>query len=163
MRKEKTNRFNGLSVHIMALHSYSRCWLHLVWGTLKREGMFTKTAAVEVSKYLTNYANTKGIYMKVNFVNTDHVHMLIDLPTDQCIEDVVQLFKGSSSHWINEGTLVSGRFAWGRGYGAFSVSESMVGEVANYIANQEEHHWGRSFDDELKLFIERHGLKWHEC
>jgi putative transposase len=61
------------------------------------------------------------------------------------IEQVIQLLKGSSSHWIHQNHLVKGRFAWGRGYGAFSVSHSDVRKVANYIARQEEHHRKRSF------------------
>jgi len=97
--------------------------------------------------------------MKINFVNADHVHALIDLPTDASIEDIVQLLKGSSSHWINSNDVVKGKFAWGRGYGAFSVSESNVDTVARYIAGQDEHHRVRTFADELKDFIDRHGLK----
>jgi putative transposase len=73
---------------------------------------------------------------------------------------MMQLFKGGSSHWINERDLLSGKFAWGRGYGVFSVSHSGVDEVSKYIAGQDEHHRKRSFSDELKLFVERHGLKW---
>jgi len=146
----------------MALHSYSRCWLHMVWGTLKREGMFDKTAAAKVSGYLTEYALGKGIYMKANYVNCDHVHILIDLPVDMTIADCAQFSKGSSSHWINESALVPGKFSWGRGYGVFSVWHSLIGEVAAYIANQEMHHRGRSFADEMKLFVERYGLEWKE-
>ena len=50
----------------------------------------------------------------------------------------------------------------GRGYGAFSVSESNVSRVARYIADQEEHHRVRTFAEELKEFIERHGLRWKD-
>ncbi|MGI9069087.1 MAG: IS200/IS605 family transposase [Pyrinomonadaceae bacterium] len=94
--------------------------------------------------------------------NADHTHTLIDLPTSLSIEDAVKLFKGSSSHWINEQNLVKGRFAWGRGYGAFSVSHSDVGRVARYIANQREHHLKRSFAEEYTLFMKRYGLEWHD-
>jgi len=146
----------------MSMHSYSRCWLHMVWGTLKREGMLDKSAAAKVSKYLGDYSVAKGIFMKINFVNCDHVHLLIDLPTNLTIESCAQLFKGSSSHWINEMELVLGKFGWARGYGVFSVSHSQVGEVAAYIANQEEHHRGKSFSEELKLFVSRYGLTWKE-
>ena len=52
------------------------------------------------------------MYMKINFVNPDHVHALIDLPTGFSIEKVVQLLKGSSSHWVNSSELVTGKFAW---------------------------------------------------
>ena len=100
--------------------------------------------------------------MKINFVNPDHVHALIDLPTGFSMEKVVQLLKGSSSHWVNSNDLVAGKFAWSRGYGAFSVSHSNVDAVARYIADQEEHHRVRTFTDELREFIDRHGLRWHD-
>jgi putative transposase len=122
--------------------------------------MLHRAAAVRVSKFLRDYAHEKKIYMKMNYVNADHVHALIDLPTGVSIEEVAQLLKGSSSHWINSNDLVQGKFAWGRGYGAFSVSESNVDAVEKYIASQEEHHRIRTFADELREFIERHGLKW---
>jgi putative transposase len=132
----------------------------LIWGTHAREKILHKEAASRVSQFLTNYAEEKRIYMKINYVNPDHVHTLIDLPTNLSIEDLVQFLKGSSSHWINSNNIIQGKFAWGRGYGAFSVSESNVSAVARYIAGQDEHHRTRTFADELKEFIERHGLQW---
>jgi REP element-mobilizing transposase RayT len=124
--------------------------------------MLTKPAAVKASQFLTNYALEKDIYMKINYFNPDHVHTLIDLPTSKSIEEVVQRFKGSSSHWINENRLLRGRSSWGRGYGAFSVSHSHADRVAAYIANQEEHHRKRTFNDEFEIFVKKYGLKWHE-
>jgi len=144
----------------MSIHAYSRIWLHLVWATLERRPLLTRPAAVKLSALFHDYAEEKGIYMKINFVNADHVHALVDLPTKFSVEEVMQLFKGASSHWINEHNLVPGKFGWGRGYGVFSVSESAVGEVARYIADQEAHHRQRNFVGELKLFVERYGLKW---
>ncbi len=136
--------------------------MHLTWATLERRPLLFQAAAAQVSAYLSGYASEKGIYLKVNFVNPDHVHALIDLPTHRCIEEVLQLFKGSSSHWINENALVPGKFGWGRGYGAFSVSHSGVEEVAGYIVTQAEHHRQRSFAEELRLLVKRYGLMWHE-
>lgn len=146
----------------MSTHSYSRCWLHLIWETLRREPMLDKRAAARASVNLSEYSLEKGIYMKINFFNADHTHALIDLPTNFTIEQVIHLLKGSSSHWINQNRLIKGRFAWGRGYGAFSVSHSDVGRVAKYIANQESHHRKRTFEDEYQLFVERYGLQWRD-
>jgi len=134
----------------------------LIWGTLNREKLLNKTAAAQMSRYLGEYAEEQSVYMKINYVNADHVHALIDLPTALSIEKVTQLLKGSSSHWVNSKNLVTGKFAWGRGYGAFSVSESNVDQVARYIAHQEEHHRVRTFVEELREFIERHGLHWKD-
>lgn len=146
----------------MSLHSYSRCWIHLVWATLNRERMLDEEARRKVSRFLSEYAESKGIYMKINWVNADHVHALVDLPTGLTIEEVMQLLKGSSSHWINESRLVPAKFAWGRGYGAFSVSQSGVDEVTKYIANQEEHHRTRTFAEEYAKIARAYGLKWEE-
>lgn len=146
----------------MSAHSYSRCWIHLIWGTLSRERVLNKKAAAELSRYLVEYAEEQGVFMKINFVNLDHVHALIDLPTGLSIEKVAQLLKGSSSHWVNSNDLVTGKFAWGRGYCAFSVSHSNVDLVARYIADQEEHHRVKTFTEELREFIDRHGLCWRD-
>ena len=146
----------------MPLHSYCRCWLHLTWATLERRPLLTAPVAPQLSAYLYECAKQKGIYMRINYVNADHVHALIDLPVTRPIQEVVQLLKGGSSHWVNERNLVAGRFGWQRGYGAFSVSHSAVEEVSAYIANQEEHHRKRTFAEELKLLVEKYGLQWHE-
>jgi putative transposase len=146
----------------MSLHSYSRVWLHLIWGTLERRPLLPKPAAAKLSAYLSEYAVEKGLYMKINHVNPEHVHVLVDLPTSLRIEETVQLLKGSSSHWINENNLLPCKFGWGRGYGAFSVSHSGVAEVARYIANQEQHHRKKSFAEELRLFVERYELEWRK-
>jgi len=145
----------------MSRHSDCRVWLHLVWGTLERRPLLEKPVAALVSAYLTKYASEKGIYLKINYVNRDHVHVLVDLPARLPIDGVMQLLKGSSSHWINQNNLLSCKFAWGRGYGAFSVSHSGIGELARYIATQEQHHLKKSFSDELKLLVEHYGLRWH--
>jgi REP element-mobilizing transposase RayT len=124
--------------------------------------MLDQRAAALASENLYKYSLEKGIYMKINYFNADHTHALIDLPTNQTIEQIVQLLKGSSSHWLNENRLIKGRFAWGRGYGAFSVSQSGIDRVSKYIANQKEHHRKRTFEEEYQVFVKRYGLEWRE-
>lgn len=144
----------------MSLHSYSKCWLHLIWGTLNRERLLNeREVRKQISNYLYEYAETKKIFMKINYVNSEHVHALIDLPTNYAIENAIQLIKGSSSHWINQNNLLKTKFSWGRGYGAFSVSESNLEKVVNYISNQEEHHRKKTFQEEYQKFIKAYGLE----
>jgi hypothetical protein len=40
-------------------------------------------------------------------------------------------------------------FGWQNGYGAFTVDSHGIGQVRWYIANQQEHHRTRNFQDEL--------------
>jgi putative transposase len=64
--------------------------------------------------------------------------------------------KGSSSHFINQHNMISGKFAWQTGYAAFSVSESVAEKVFHYIRNQKQHHAKKTsqqeYDDYLKLY-----------
>ncbi len=152
------SRFNGLTSTPMSVHCYPLLAPSNL-GNLDRQKLLNKQAAARLSRYLDEYADTKGVYTKINYVNADHVHTLVDLPTNLSIEELIQLLKGSSSHWVNANNIVAGKFAWGRGYGAFSVSES---NVAAYVAGQEEHHRVRTFAEELREFIERHGLRWQD-
>jgi len=146
----------------MSLHSYSRCWLHMIWATKNRQKVLDKQARKMISAHLSENAKEKDIYMKINYVNADHVHSLIDLPTKYSIEDVAKLLKGELSFWINHNDIIPGKFSWGRGYGVFSVSDSMVAKVAEYIATQEEHHKTMTFLEEYKGFVENYGLVWHD-
>lgn len=100
----------------------------------------------------------KKIFMLINYVNADHVHILIDLPTDLSIMNAVKLLKGSSSHWINKNRITSQPFGWSRGYAAFLVSKSASYKVKSYIRNQEEHHRSKTFTEELDEFLKRHNF-----
>ena len=46
--------------------------------------------------------------------------------------------------------------SWQHGYGAFSVSESNLDTVVNYVQNQEYHHRGRSFQEEYRELCHKH-------
>ena len=103
----------------MSVHSYSRCWIRLIWGTLSRERLLNKKAAAGLyTQYLVQYADEQESTWKINFVNPDHVHALIDLPTGFSIEKVVQLLKGSSSHWMNSNEVMTGKLP---GQGLWSI------------------------------------------
>ena len=65
-----------------------------------------------------------------------------------------QVAKTPNSRWQE--------FAWQAGYGAFSVSTSLVEDVKKYIQNQQQHHPRMSFQDEFRELCRRHGLELDE-
>lgn len=83
---------------------------------------------------------------------------LFTLNPDNAIAQVMKSIKGESSHWINQQDFLNAKFAWQVGYGAFSVSESNVKEVENYIRRQKEHHRKISFHEEYERFIAKYNL-----
>ena len=139
----------------MSVRSYTKICLHLIWCTRNREkSLPDKAFRKEISKHLYENTKRKSICMKVNYVNSDHVHAVIDLPTNRTVEDVMRLIKGESSSWINEN--VDYKFSWGKGYAAFSVSESNLEKVVNYIKHQETHHRINTYSEEVEEFMNKH-------
>ena len=54
------------------------------------------------------------------------------------------------------------RFAWQGGYADFSVSESNLKQVKQYIADQVPHRRKMSFPDELRALLRKHRIEWDE-
>jgi len=134
----------------------------MIWGTKRRKAILPREVRKKVSTCLCQYAESKEIYMHINYVNADHVHILIDLPRHLALQKVAKLLKGSSSFWINKNRLTKSKFGWARGYGAFSVATSAITKVKSYIRNQEEHHRQKSFFQELDSFLSAYGLEVHK-
>jgi REP element-mobilizing transposase RayT len=85
----------------------------------------------------------------------DHAHVLYRLPPTMTLVESVAVIKANSSKWIR--TQVP-RFAWQKGYGAFSVSSSQIATVIRYIDNQELHHRKISFEEEFVTLLRKHGI-----
>jgi putative transposase len=76
------------------------------------------------------------------------------------IADLVKETKRISTEWVRDSKHI--RFAWQEGYGAFSVSKSAVLSVREYIKEQEKHHQHRTFQEEYREFLEKHGIDFDE-
>lgn len=83
----------------------------------------------------------------------DHVHILCTLPKTMALSDFVRSIKANSSRWIKTLGKHYAGFEWQTGYGAFSVSPSVIDKTIDYINNQAEHHKTVSFSDEYKAFL----------
>lgn len=103
----------------------------------------------------------KGRLLKMGGTQ-DHVHILASFHPAVSVSDMLRRMKGNTSKWLNENRRLPVRFSWQRGYGAFSVSESMVDVVSKYIENQESHHKKMSFQEELLTLLKKHNVQYDE-
>jgi len=90
----------------------------------------------------------------------DHVHLLFVLPASVALSQFMQKIKANPSRWIHEQWPEQASFSWQTGYAAFSVSESNLGRVREYVARQEEHHRRLSFQEEVVAFLKKHGIEY---
>lgn len=139
-------------------HSLCKLTYHCVFSTKDRRQFLKREIRPRVYGYIRGIVRENdGNLIAIGGTN-DHVHMLLELPGSLAIADAMRLIKTNSSKWIHETFPDQASFAWQTGYAAFTVSESAAQAVARYIRDQEEHHRTRSFDEEMRLFAERHGL-----
>ena len=118
----------------------------------------------EIKKELFAYmgALVKELKGKPIIINgmSDHIHLLILLPPNVSISDAMRFVKANSSRWVKE--RFGKKFAWQKGFGAFSVSRSNVDAVAKYIMEQEQHHRGFDFKTEFVSLLDKNNVEYDE-
>ncbi len=135
---------------------------HVVFSTKDREPLIRDAFRDELEKYIAGIIrNEGGIQLGIGGV-ADHIHIVAKFKPDRSVAEMVRLIKANSSKWVNEEHGGPGRFAWQSGYGAFSVSQSQLDKLLAYVANQDAHHRTRSFQDEYRDFLNRHGIEFDE-
>ncbi len=141
-------------------HSLLKIWIHGVFSTKDRTALITPAFEKELYNHIKQkLENDLDCIVRIINGMSNHIHILFLLSPKFSIGDIFKNVKGESSHWINQSSFTKYKFAWQTGYGAFSVSESMVKEVEKYIANQKEHHRKMTYEQEVDLFIKKYGLK----
>jgi putative transposase len=112
----------------------------------------------EIHNYMREQFIEIGCPVRIINGMPDHVHCLFLLNPQKSIADVIKQIKGSSSHHINEQNLIPEKFAWQTGYAAYSVSESAVQKVFEYIRSQKQHHAKKTFQEEYDEFLKLYGF-----
>jgi putative transposase len=136
-------------------HTYIANFVHLVFSTKNRNDAIPSELKDKLLAYLLGIANNLRVKTLAIGGTANHIHILLSLPPTMPIAEAAQKLKANSSRWLGEQGLA---FQWQEGYGAFSVSPSLVDAVQRYIRNQEEHHRKRSFEEEFRLLLEKSGV-----
>ena len=141
-------------------HTYLYLLFHVVFSTKDRRPYIQEAFEARVWRYMVGIADKNNFQIWEAGGMPDHIHLLMVLPSDMNIAKAVQLVKGGSSKWIREN--YSRNFHWQSGYSAFSVSYSLMQKTKMYIRNQKQHHKKMGFEEEYRLMLQRHGLKYDE-
>lgn len=140
----------------------SRLTYHVVFSTKGRESNIIGEIRNNVYRYIGGIIRSEGGVMIQIGGMPDHVHILLTLKPIHTISSVLQKIKGRSSKWINDQNLFASQFAWKEGYGVFTVSESQLPRVINYVRNQESHHRRYNFKEEVVRMLSYHHIEYDE-
>ncbi len=131
--------------------SLVKVYVHFVWATWDRLPLIVP--AWEYRLYACLAAKCAELGCDLDTVGgiEDHIHALVRLHPSVAVAQAAKELKGASSHFTSHELAMGKFFKWQGTYGAFSVSESDLDMIRNYIRGQKEHH----ASGDVKLILER--------
>jgi len=142
--------------------SLSQLYIHLIFGTKHHEPLLENHVRDELHRYLaTILKNWESPAITIRSV-TNHIHILFSLSRNYPVRKIIEEVKKSSSKWLKTKDGISSNFHWQNGYGVFSVSQSGLQDVIEYIENQEDHHRHVSFQEEYRKFLQKYNIEFDE-
>jgi REP element-mobilizing transposase RayT len=140
----------------------AKIYLHLIFSTKNRERAIPDAIRADLHSYMGGILNGLGCSpIEIN-TEPDHAHLLFAMTRTETVSNVVGQSKKSSNDWLRARDQQFRNFYWQGGYGTFSVSQSAVEEVREYIRNQRDHHKRVSFQDEFRAFLKRYEIEFDE-
>jgi putative transposase len=143
-------------------NTYTQIHIHFVSVVKYREAMIQSLWKERLHQYITGIVRSYDHKMLAINSMPDHFHMLIGFRPTQSIAELMKNVKACSSEWINQENFTKKKFNWQDGYGAFSYAKSDVKNVARYIANQEQHHRKKSFQEEYRQLLKEFEIDFDE-
>ena len=122
-------------------HSIYDLKYHVVWITKYRKPVLRGEIAKRLRELVRQTCATKDVYILSGHIATDHVHLLVSVPPQIAVSDLMQRIKGRSSRKMLQefGELRRqfwGRHLWARGYFAASSGNVTDEVIKQYIESQ---------------------------
>jgi len=142
--------------------SLAKITIHVVFSTKNREPLLSSATRNNLFAYIVGILNSLDCVTLIINGTEDHVHLMTVMSKTISLSKMIGELKGGSSRWMNSRDEAMKNFAWQAGYGAFSVSDSQIPKVINYIKGQEEQHRKMTFQDELIMLLKKHKIEFDE-
>ena len=139
-------------------NTYTKLYFHVVFAVKGRASLISIHWKEELYKYITGILTNKNQKLMIINGMPDHVHLLIGLKPDCTLSDLIRDVKANASKFLNETKKVAGKFEWQTGFGAFTIGQSQIDRVVQYIRNQEKHHKIKTFSEEYIEFLKAYQI-----
>jgi len=142
--------------------SLSKVLLHIIFSTKNREPWLDSNVRPRMHAYLATICRDAGADFVLVGGVSDHVHIVTTLARTLSQAQLIEEIKKASSKWVKALDARYRGFFWQRGYAAFSVSPSQLDSVLEYVNKQQEHHRTRTFQEEYRELLRKHGVDFDE-
>jgi len=114
---------------------------HVVWITKYRKAVLRGEVATRLRELVRQTCASLEVYIVSGHVASDHVHLLLSIPPDLSVSELMQRIKGRSSRKLLEefselNRQFWGKHIWARGYFAASSGNVTDEIIKQYIESQ---------------------------
>ena len=135
---------------------------HVVFSTKHRADLIAPEIENDLFGYMHGIVENNGAKLIIAGGTANHVHLLESLPKKIDVPELIGDIKRDSSSWIKKQSSEFNNFYWQKGYGAFSIGQSQVEALMNYIKLQKEHHLKQDFKDEFRTLLTKYEIDYDE-
>ena len=124
-------------------HSTYSLKCHIVWISKYRKPILSGEIGTRLRELIRQTCATLDVYIESGHIASDHVHLLVSMPPNLAVSELVQRLKGRSSRMMMEEIAELkrqywGRHLWARGYFAASSGNVTDEIIKQYIESQGE-------------------------
>ena len=142
--------------------TYTQILYHIVYGTKDHQATLDLDRHEDLCRYTAGILRNKNCVVYKVGGDIDHLHILTSLHPSLTLANLVKDVKLASSGWIKNEKVFSHFGGWQDGYGAFTCSWKDKDRIANYIANQREHHRRKTFREEYMEMLKKAEVEFDE-
>ncbi|MDD4514236.1 transposase [Massilibacteroides sp.] len=142
--------------------SLSKLYIHVIFHVKDNTCLIKSEIEAELYAYIGAIIKQSGSIPILLNGTENHIHILCVMSKNIALSTLVEDIKRNSSRWIKAKDRYYENFAWQGGYAGYSVSQSKVKVVKEYINLQKEHHKKYSFKDEYLRFLSEYNIDFNE-
>jgi putative transposase len=117
-------------------HTKHRLQYHIVWIPKYRRRVIQGKIAIRLKRLMYEACKMNGWWISEMSIQTDHVHIVVELPPQISVAEVVRIFKGGTSRVLRKEFPEMEEFLWGESFWADGYFAETVGKVDEEVVKR---------------------------
>jgi putative transposase len=117
-------------------HTKHRLQYHIVWIPKYRRRVIQGKIAIRLKRLMYEACKMNGWWISEMSIQSDHVHIVVELPPQISVAEVVRIFKGGTSRVLRKEFPEMEEFLWGESFWADGYFAETVGKVDEEVVKR---------------------------
>jgi putative transposase len=122
--------------YVTGAHTKHRLQYHLVWIPKYRKRVLRGKIAIRLRGLLYEACRVNRWWISEMSIQEDHIHLVVQIPPQYSVSEVVQIFKGGTSRVLRKEYPELEEFLWGESFWADGYFAETVGQVDEEVVKK---------------------------